>query len=110
MYGKEIKVMPVTTKKKTTKKVIRASRLSLRTTGYQARLIQTGAATRGMNVSQYVLETVCHQAERDLADQCHFRVTEETMKAFLEALDQPPQPKPRMKRLLSEPSILERKR
>lgn len=34
------------------------------------------------------------------------RISEEKMKAFLEALDQPPQPKPRMKRLLSEPSVL----
>ncbi len=102
--------MPVASQKQSIKKATRAGRMSLRTTEQQARLIRTGAATRGMNVSQYILETVCRQAEQDLADQCHFRVPEEKMKAFLEELDQPPQPKPRMKRLLLEPSILEKKR
>lgn len=100
--------MPSVSKTKVAKKPTRVSRLNLRTTRQQVRLIQTGAASRGMNVSQYVLETVCRQAEQDLADQCHFRVSEEKMKAFLQALDEPPQPKPRMKRLLSEPSILEK--
>jgi uncharacterized protein (DUF1778 family) len=105
--------MPVSSKpqSKSLKKTTRAvSRLNLRTTGQQEALIRTGAETRGMNVSQYILETVCRQAEQDLADQCHFQVSEEKMKAFLAALDQPPQPKPRMKRLLSEPSVLEKAR
>lgn len=97
--------MPAITKKKS----ISGNRLNLRTSNHQAELIRAAALARGMNISQYILENICRQAEQDLADQCHFLVSEEQMKAFMDALDQPPQPKPRMKRLLSEPSILEKK-
>ncbi len=85
----------------------RTERINLRATPYEAEIIRSGAASCGKKISQYILESVCKQAEQDLADQRHFYVTEEQMKAFLEALDQPPQPKLRMKRLLEEPSILE---
>lgn len=84
--------------------------MNFRVTAYQAEMIRSGAAVHGKDITDYVLETVCQQAERDVADRRHFQIGEEQMKAFFEALDEPPQPKPRMKRLLSEPSILEKKR
>ncbi len=87
----------------------RTERVNFRATRYQAELLRSGAEVRGINVSQYVLETACQQAEQDLLDRSHFRVTEEKMKAFLAALDRPVEPKPRMERLLSEPSVLEKK-
>lgn len=90
--------------------VRRTERMNFRVTSYQAEMIRSGAAVRGKDITDYVLETVCQQAERDLADRFRFQIGEEQLKAFFKALDEPPQPKPRMKRLLSESSILEKKR
>jgi hypothetical protein len=50
-------------------------------------------------------------SEQDMADQCHFQVSEEKMKAFLAAHGSTPQPKPRMKRLfVGNPASLEKAR
>lgn len=49
------------------------------------------------------------QAEQILADRIHFSTSSGRWKAFREALDRPAQAKPRLKRLFSEPSVLEKK-
>jgi uncharacterized protein (DUF1778 family) len=67
-----------------------------------------GAELRGISVSEFILENACRQAEQDLVDQRHFVVSEDRYQAFLEALDAPPKDKPRLERLFSEKSSLER--
>ncbi len=42
-------------------------------------------------------------------DQRRFLLSAGQWKAFVAALDRPPQPNPRLRRLLSEPSILDRR-
>jgi uncharacterized protein (DUF1778 family) len=46
--------------------------------------------------------------EQEQADQTHFVLSGEQWKAFTEALDQPARHRPRLEKLLREPSILER--
>jgi uncharacterized protein (DUF1778 family) len=59
-------------------------------------------------VSAFILESAAERAERILADQTRFALSEKQWKAFTHALDQPPRHLPRLKKLLRERSVLER--
>jgi uncharacterized protein (DUF1778 family) len=86
----------------------RTRRLNLRATERQEKLIRMGAELRGVPVSEFILENACRQAEQDLADRLHFTLSRKQYQAFLDALDSSPQDKPRLSRLLSEKSVLDR--
>jgi uncharacterized protein (DUF1778 family) len=86
----------------------RTKRLNLRATPRQESLIRAGAKVRGVNITDFILESACARAEQAIADQTVFALTPRKWKAFIEALDRPPQPKPRLKKLFAEKTILER--
>jgi len=86
----------------------RTKRLNLRTTQKEKRLFETVASRQGVTVSEFVLESACTRAEDLLAEERHFALPPDRWKAFVSALDRPIQPKPRLRKLLSEPSVLER--
>lgn len=86
----------------------RNTRLSLRTTQAKKRLLESAAARQDVTVSDFVLESACEKAEDILAEEKHFTLPAEKWKAFTDALDRPVQIKPRLKKLLTEPSLLER--
>lgn len=86
----------------------RTARLNFRVTPREETLIRAAARVRGAQVSRYVVESACRQAEMDLADRRHFTISAQRMEAFIEALDRPVRDKPRLRRLLAEPSVLER--
>src|SRR5207253_2110413 len=65
----------------------RSRRINLRTTTQQETLIRAGAKVRGVNVTDFILESACTRAEETLADQSTFTVTPRQWKAFTEALD-----------------------
>ena len=87
----------------------KTKRFNLRATGSQEKLIRVVAELEGRSVTDFILESACKEAEQMLADQQHFVLSESQWKAFTKALDRPAQVKPRLRRLFSEPSILERK-
>jgi uncharacterized protein (DUF1778 family) len=87
----------------------RVSRLNLRATARQKRLFETAASRRGVTVTEFVLESAQNRAEEILAEERHFVLPPERWRAFVAALDRPARAKPRLRRLLREPSILERK-
>jgi uncharacterized protein (DUF1778 family) len=60
------------------------------------------------NVSSFLVESASQRAEEALASQQHFAYTEKQWNAFTAALGRPEQDKPRLRALLTEPSILER--
>ena len=91
-----------------TTRLKRTSRLNLRTTRREKALFETVASRQGLSVSEFVLASACARAEDILAEERHFALPPERWKAFLAALDRPIQPKPRLRRLLTEPSVLER--
>jgi uncharacterized protein (DUF1778 family) len=87
----------------------RSRRINLRATSKQETLIRAGAKVRGVNMTDFILESACTRAEQVIADQTSFTLSPQKWKAFTEALDRPPMlyPKPRLQRLLKEPSVAE---
>ena len=83
-------------------------RLNLRTTRQQRRLIEVAASLCGEDMTDFVITSAYNRAEQVLADRRHFELPAERWKQFIAALDRRPVPRLRLRRLLSEPSILER--
>jgi uncharacterized protein (DUF1778 family) len=84
------------------------NRIHLRASEHDVSNISRAAAFAGVSVSTFILESASERAERTLADQRHFVLSDKAWQAFTEALDQPAQHLPRLEKLLREPSILER--
>ena len=87
----------------------RTERLNVRATAAQARLIRLAARRTNANVSSFLIESACLRAEEALASQLHFIYTAKQWGEFTAMLDRPAIAKPNLKRLLTEPSILEKK-
>ena len=87
----------------------RSRRINLRASTPQENLIRAGAKVRGVNMTDFILESACTRAEQIIADQTTFTLSPQQWKAFTEALDRPPmaKPKPRLQKLLSEKTVLE---
>ena len=92
---------------KTHQERARNDRMYLRATAQQKKLICEAASRKGKTISDFVLESACAEAEQALADQRAFYISPAKWAAFTQALNAPYVPKPRLERLLSEPSILE---
>jgi uncharacterized protein (DUF1778 family) len=88
----------------------RSEKLDLRLTAEAKRTLSLAAGAQGRSVSEFVLESALARAEEVLPDRTHFVLNAEQWEKFLAALDAPPRPRPRLKRLLTEPSVLERRR
>jgi uncharacterized protein (DUF1778 family) len=87
----------------------RTERLNVRVTEAQGRLIRLAAKETRANVSSFLVESACLRAEETLASQQHFVYNAKQWDAFTAALDRPAQDKPRLNKLFTEPSILERR-
>jgi uncharacterized protein (DUF1778 family) len=83
-------------------------RINLRATSVQESLIRAAADKRGVSMTDFVLESACTRAEETIADQVHFVLSDKQWKAFNDALERPTRLRPRLRKLLTEPSILER--
>jgi uncharacterized protein (DUF1778 family) len=86
----------------------KTERLNLRLTEAQDELLRRAAEARGEPVSDYVLRHAVQAAETDLADRRVFLVDDKTWKKLVATLDRPARPANRLRRLLNEPSALER--
>ena len=85
----------------------RSERFNVRATAREAGLIRLGAEQRGMNITNFILESACVRAEQEIADAKSFELSSRDWQRFCEALDRPAQLKPRLKKLFSEPTVLE---
>ena len=85
----------------------KSERFHIRATTRQASLIKAGAARRNANLTEYIVDSTCTQAEMDLADQNHFVLPGQAWNAFVQALDAPPKVPPGLKRLFARPSVPE---
>jgi len=85
----------------------KSERFHIRATARQASLIKAGAARRNINLTEYIVDSTCTQAEMDLADQNHFVLPLKAWDAFVRALDAPPKVPPGLKRLFSRGSVAE---
>ena len=86
---------------------IKSERFHIRATPRQADLIKAGAARRNANLTEYIVDATCTQAEMDLADQNHFVLPPQAWKAFVKALDAPPKVPQGLKRLFSRSPVAE---
>lgn len=65
---------------------------------------------RGENLTDFIIRTACAEGEQTLADQRRFCLDADQWNAFVAALDRPIQPRPRLRRLFAQSSILEAQR
>lgn len=85
----------------------RSERFNIRANDREAKLIRLGAEHRGVNITNFILESACVRAEQEIADARSFELGSKNWQSFCEALDRPGQLKPRLKKLFSEPTVLE---
>lgn len=88
----------------------RTEKLDLRLTPSAKRTLQAAAAAAQRSVSEFVLESALSRAEEALPDRRRFGLDAEQWAAFQAALDAPPRARTRLKKLLREPSVFERRR
>jgi uncharacterized protein (DUF1778 family) len=69
--------------------------------------LQAAAAASRQTLSGFLLDSGLERADNVLADRTLFLLDDKTWKAFVAALEAPTRPKPRLKRLLTEPSIVD---
>ena len=86
----------------------RSSRIDLRATRDEERLIRLGAERRGENFTRFIVKSACNEAEVALAEQKHFSLSPDKFDLFVAALDRPAKVIPALQKLFSEPSVLER--
>ena len=86
----------------------RSEKLDLRLTPEAKRRIVAAAEAERRSVSDFVLKSALDRADETLADQRVWTLDAEQWKKFQEALDAPPRDNPRLRKLLTEPSIVER--
>ena len=88
----------------------RNEKLDLRLTPSSKRALQIAAQAARRSVSEFVLESALARAEETLPDRQRFGLSAEQWAALQAALDAPPQPAPRLAKLLRKPSVFERSR
>jgi len=86
---------------------IKEHRIQLRASKREVSTISRAAASAGVSVSAFILESASERAQRTLADQRHFVLSPKQWQAFMSALDRPVRKMPRLERLMRERSILE---
>jgi uncharacterized protein (DUF1778 family) len=82
-------------------------RIDIRTSSSVKKLLQQAAAASHKNVSEFLLEHGLIAAQDALTNRKLFVLDDEHWQAFQSALDSPPTEKPRLRRLLTEPSVFE---
>jgi uncharacterized protein (DUF1778 family) len=87
---------------------IRSEKLDLRLTPDAKRVIAEAARASRRSVSEFVLESALARAEETLPDRRAFGLNAEEWEKFLDALDAPARPLPRVKKLFASPSVFER--
>lgn len=92
--------MPATVKKE--------HRIQLRASKREVSTITRAAASAGVSVSAFILESASERAQRTLADQRHFEISTRHWQIFMAELDRPTRRLPRLEKLMRERSILER--
>jgi uncharacterized protein (DUF1778 family) len=85
----------------------RTERFNVRLSEREARLIRLGAEQRGVNITNFILESACVRAAQEIAEARHFELGPKDWRRFSDALDRPARVKPRLKRLFAEATVLD---
>lgn len=85
----------------------KTERIDVRASSAVKQLLQEAARASHKNVSEFLLDAGVHAANEALADRRNFVLDDERWAAFQQALDAPPKPLPRIRKLLTEPGLLD---
>jgi uncharacterized protein (DUF1778 family) len=85
----------------------KTERWTLRVTPGQDAVVRRALEATGESLSEYVVRHAVEAAENDVVDRRVFAVDEATWSRLQDLLDRPPARKPALRRLLTEPSVLE---
>lgn len=91
----------------TASSLAKTERIDVRINPAAKQLLQEAARTCHKNVSEFLLDAGILAANQALADRRHFVLDDQQWEAFQQALDAPPQPLPQLKKLMTEPGILD---
>ena len=80
-------------------------RITMRISSTQRELLTRASRTEETTLTEFILGAATTRAEDVLADRRLFTLEAPEYKAFLAVLDRPVQDKPRLRRLLAEPSV-----
>lgn len=86
----------------------KTERLNLRIMPKSKRLIEKAATLEHTTPTEFILRTVMEKAEEVIAEQRHFSLDQEKWDELCEALDQPARDIPALRKLASEPTVLEK--
>ena len=82
-------------------------RIDVRASTAVKQLLQEAARACHKNVSEFLLEAGITAANQALANRQHFGLDNAQWEMFQKALDRPVQSKPRLKKLLTHPGVLD---
>ena len=85
----------------------KSERIDVRASTAVKQLLQEAARACHKNVSEFLLDAGITAANQALADRTYFGLDEVQWEMFQRALDRPVQPKPRLKKLLAQPGVLD---
>jgi uncharacterized protein (DUF1778 family) len=85
----------------------KTERWTLRVTPAQDAAVRRVLDATGESLNEYVVRHAVEAAHSDLADRRLFALDDSEWKQLQDLLDRPPARKPRLARLLNEPSVLE---
>ena len=86
---------------------LRETKVQLRMRPMQKSVIARAAELKQTTLTNFMVERAFEAAQNILADQAHFYLSPEKWDEFTTALDAPPQDNPRLRRLLTEPSVFD---
>lgn len=78
----------------------RSETINLRASQKQKELIDRAAEALGKSRSDFMLETVCREAETVLLDRRYFALSKDALERFSAMLDHPPASNPKLRLLL----------
>lgn len=87
----------------------RSQKLDLRLTPAAKQTLRAASEAARRSISDFVLESALARAEETLAERKRFGLDAARWSAFMKALDAPVRKLPRVKRLLTQLSIFDRK-
>ncbi|MFH0725292.1 MAG: DUF1778 domain-containing protein [Pseudomonadota bacterium] len=82
-------------------------RIDVRASAPVKQLLQEAARACHKNVSEFLLDAGITAANQALADRLRFELNETQWEIFQKALDRPVSAKPKLKKLLTQPGVLD---
>ncbi len=86
------------------------SKIEIRTTKPQKKLIEQAAKAEGVNVTAFIFSRVLPEAQRVLGERSFFVLDQSSWTQLGKILDRPANPNAKLKELMQSPSALEQRR